>query len=277
MGLFDFFRKNKVTVGSGGNSVESEANHVTGHCFVLCATAEPGDPSRAGEIVEQVFGRDHSAEIGHDGIVINVSRGNNAVGHLVHAPFHIPTQEAEECADRNFLWPNGKEEAAKHQSHVIVVNTNADAQTSIQSAITVSRLALVAMRIFDGIGVYWGNAGVSNSREVFENSCDGMSEQHLPVPMWVRFQVTSAANDEIGMYTSGMRQFGLMELEVDRCRMTLAELSGFVGDLAHYLLQRGPVINDEDTCGGSGDQRIVVRHRSSMIDEDRLVYKIIMD
>lgn len=192
-------------------------------------------------------------------------------------PAPIPGGEAEENADRNFLWPNGKEEAARHRSHVIVTKIGGGDQTPIQSAIAVSRLALVALDVFDGIGVYWGNASVCNSRAAFEGFCENISEDHVPVPVLLRFQLVRASDSELGLYTLGMSQFGLMEIEVDRCRMDLEKLFEFVSNIAHYLVQSGPVIADGNTVGGSEEDRILVRHRPSMIDQERRVYKIVFE
>lgn len=276
MGLLDFFSKKKPAAGSVVKRDESEAEHATRHCFVLCRTAEPGPMSDAADVVAQVFGGGHSADAA-EGNIITVARGEINVGLLAHMPAPIPNSEAEENADRNFLWPNGRDQAAKHRSHVIVTNIGSGDPTSVQSAITVSRLALVALRLFDGIGVYWGNASVCNSREVFEAFCENISEEHLPVPVWLRFQPVRASDDEIGLYTLGMKQFGLMEIEVDRCRMNLQELFEFVSNLAHYLIQSGPVIADGNTVGGNEEERILVRHRSSMIDQREMVYKIVFE
>lgn len=272
MGLFDFFRKKKPAAASAAQGAE----YATRHCFVLCRAAEPGDLSRASDVVVRVFGRGYSAETGKENIV-TVMRGESTVGFLAHVPVPIPNHEAEENADGNFLWPNGKAEAAEHRSHVIVTNFGADAQTPIQSAIAVSRLALAALQLFDGLGVYWGNASVCNSREVFESFCDDISEEHVPVPVWLRFQLVRASDDEVGLYTLGMSQFGLMEIEVDRSKMNVQELFEFVGNIAHYLIQSGPVIADGNTVGGSEEERILVRHRPSMIDQNRRVYKIVFD
>jgi Domain of unknown function (DUF4261) len=273
MGLFDFFRKKKP---AGAGRGESDAEHATRHCFVLCKTAEPGDLSHAGEVVNQIFGRGHSAEVS-EGNIITVAHGETTVGFLAHMPAPIPKLEAEENADHNFLWPNGRAEAAQHRSHVIVTNIGAGDQTPLQSAITVSRLALVALKLFDGMAVYWGNASVCNSRQVFEGFCENISEEHVPVPVLLRFQPVRASNDEIGLYTLGMGQFGLMDVEVDRCRMNLQELFEFVCNIALYLIQSGPVIADGNTVGGSENQRILVQHRSSMVDPHRRVYKIVFE
>jgi hypothetical protein len=270
MGLFDIFRGKRKPSAPEPSKDEPSPRL----CFVLCRNEKPGDLSSASEIVAQVFGHGHTINASNE-TVLTVARAGDTIGFLAHMPVPVPEHEAEENADNNFFWPNGREEAAKHRSHVIVTTMGTGDANPIQSALTVSRLALVALKLFDGIGVYWGNASVCNSREVFEDFCDGMSEEHVPVPLWLRFQPVRSEKGELGMYTLGMRQFGLMEIEVDRCVMDGQELFEFVSNIAHYLIQQGPVIADGNTVGGSEDERVVVRHRPSMIDKKRRVYKII--
>jgi hypothetical protein len=269
MSFFDRFRKKKTQKASKGE-------HATRHCFVLCKTVEPQSLSNAASIVSDVFGSEYSVECDEKNLV-TVSRGEEVIGFLAHMPIAIPGGEAEENADGNFLWPEGREEAAKHRSHVIVTNIGAGEQSPIQSAIAVSRLALVALKLFDGLGVYWGSANVCNSRAIFEDLCEGMSEEHVPVPIWIRFQLVRASGDGVGIYTLGMRQFDLMDIEVDRCNLDVSDLFEFVSNIAHYLIQSGPVIADGNTVGGTEEERIKVHHRPSMIDKTKKVYKIVFE
>ena len=271
MGLFEFFRRRPKPIEETKGSDKEGATNL---CFVLCESAEPGDLTLASQVVTQVFGGEYSAEIGEKSIV-SVARGAETVGFLAHMPAPIPGDEATQNAAGNFLWPEGESDAARHKSHVVVIVLSGEEQTPIQSALLVSKMALIALRLFDGIGVYWGNASVCNSRKTFEGFCEEMSEEHLPIPVWLRFQVIRPSEDELGMYTIGMKQFGLMEIEVDDCQMDLQELFEFVSNLAHYLILSGPVIADGNTVGGTEDERILVRHRPSMIDRSRRVYKII--
>lgn len=272
MGLFDFFRKKKTGNGSGGHGVEAEP---TRHCFVLSARAEPGDLSGAGEVVARILGPGHTVEISEDNVAVN--RGEEFIGLIAHIPMPIPEDEAAQNASHNFLWPNGEEEAGRHQSHVIVTGPLGVEATPVQSAIAVSRLALVALELFDGIGVYWGNGSITNSREVFQDLCAGMCEEHVPVPAWMRFQLARGSDGDIGLYTVGMKQFGLMDIECDRSPMEVEDLIEFDSNIAHYLIQSGPIIADGNTVGGTEEQRILVRHEPSMIDEDRLVYKLVFE
>lgn len=280
MGLFDYFsKKDKPASSFGSKRRESKKPEVeaTRHCFVLCKGADPGDLSRAAAVVAKVFGPGYSADASEKNI-ISVTRGRDTIGFLMHMPIPIPAGEAEENADGNFLWPEGKETAARHQSHAIVTNIGGDDQTPVQSALVVSRLAMVALELFDGLGVYWGNASVCNSREIFEDFCEEISEEHLPVPVWLRFQLIRPQKGEgVGIYTLGMNQFGLMDIEVDGCQMDVQDLFEFVSNIAHYLILSGPVIADGNTVGGSAEEKILVRHRPSMIEPERKVYKIVFE
>jgi hypothetical protein len=277
MGILDLFRSAKPPERPQRRQPAPDADDATRHCFVLCRNKVPGDLARAKLVVTRVFGRGYSAEISEKDIV-TITRGQETVGFLAHIPAPIPDGEAEENADRNFLWPNGRQEAAAHRSHAIITNMGSGREQSpVQSALEVSRLALVALELFDGLGVYWGNACVCNSRQVFEGFCEDISEEHFPVPVWLRFQVVRPAEGEVGLYTLGMQQFGLMDIEVDRCTMRPQNLFEFVSNIAHYLIQSGPVIADGNTVGGSEEERILVRHRPSMIDKGRRVYKIVFE
>lgn len=276
MPFFKARRKNSQTQDSDRQDGSSSEEFVTRHCFVLCNSVEPPDMTRAAEVVAQVCGQDYSTELGETGIVV-VQRGDQTVGFLAHMPAPIPNGEAEGNAEGNFLWPDGGDEAKKHQSHVIVTNMGGEESTPIESALAVTRLALVALELFDGSGVYWGNASVSNSRAVFEEFCENMSVEQLPVPIWLRFQLVSVDDEQVGLYTLGMRQFGLMDIEVDQCDRDVEDLFDFVANIAHYLITSGPVIEDGNTVGGSADERILVQHRPSMIEPDRIVYKIVFD
>ncbi len=280
MGLFDFFRRKKPASAPAKKPLDVGARL----CFVLCREQTPGDLSHASAVAADVFGYGYTAEVSAESLV-SISHGEDTVGFLMHIPAPIPEREAESNAAGNFLWPDGEDEAAAHRAHVIVTLAG-KGESPVAEAMLVTRLALVALELFDGLGVYWGNACVTNSRELFEQCAREMTETHLPLPVWLRFQPVRADADqdttedlpnEIGMYTLGLKQFGLMEIEIDRCGMDLGELFEFVSNLAHYLVMSGPVIKDGNTVGGSEEERILVRHRPSMIDRTRRVHKVIFE
>jgi hypothetical protein len=101
MGFFDFLFPKTKPSRPAPKAAESNTDHITRHCFVLCRDDAPGDLSQAARVTAQVFGRGYSAEVGKEGIV-TVSRGSDTVGFIAHMPAPIPGGEAEANADRNF-------------------------------------------------------------------------------------------------------------------------------------------------------------------------------
>lgn len=273
MGIFDFFRRKKKKNSQERNEEENAAPLF---CFVLCETQPKVDAKRANEIAKRLLGKEYSADTS-DETIVSINKGKDLVGFLALMPAPIPNEEAENNAEDNFLWPNGREEVAKHTSHVIVTIAGTGDYSPVQAVIAIARLALVALELYDGMGVYWGNGSVCNNRETFENFCDEMSEEHVPLPAVMRFQFVSTSDEEHGLYTLGLSQFGLMEIEVDHSTMELSELFEYVCNVAHYLVMSGPVIADGNTIGSDENERIVVRHQPSMIDKSRKVYKILFE
>lgn len=273
MGMFDFFRRRKTNKSQENAGPE---NAPPMFCFVLAKNPPDVEAERAKQITQRILGKEYSADTS-DANIVSIQKGSDTIGFLALMPAPIPNEEAENNAEDNFLWPNGREEVAKHNCHIIVTNAGTGEHTPIEAVIAIAKLALVALELFDGLGVYWGNGCVCNNRETFESFCEDLSEEHVPLAAIMRFQFVSADNDEIGLYTLGMNQFGLMEIEVDHSTMDLSDLFEYVCNVAHYLVVSGPVIGDGNTIGADENERVVVRHQPSMIDKSRKVYKILFE
>jgi hypothetical protein len=143
--------------------------------------------------------------------------------------------------------------------------------------LTLSRLAGCVLNTFNGIGVYWGAGQVANSRQTFLEILQDASPESLPLNLWVRFQPFENEDKSIGLYTCGLEQFDLMNIEVDQCRWQPMKLLEFIYDIAHYLVDNGPVIGDGDNVGEDGGQRILVKYHASMHNKKAKVYKLIIE
>jgi len=273
MGIFDFFRRKNTDPHADDSSHE---DNTPMFCFVLAKNSPEISAPRANEVVRRILGKDYSIDLSDENI-ISVNKGPETIGFLARMPAPIPNEEAENHAEDNFLWPNGREEVAKHTCHIIVTIAGTGEYSSVAAVIGIARLALLALELYDGIGVYWGNGSICNNRETFESLCEDISEEHVPLPAIMRFQFVSDDNDEVSLYTLGMNQFGLMEIEVDHSTMELSDLFEYVCNVAHYLVMSGPVIDDGETIGADENEKITVRHQPSMIDKTRKVYKILFE
>lgn len=267
MGFFDFLKRNKQ---SADPRVEAT---VTKMCFVICKEQRALDQARAADAVQKFMGVEYTVKVENE-TSLTISRGDECVGMMVLMPMAIPNQEAENMAEGIILWMEGAEVAATHTCHVVVVNQDTQAAEPIASAQAVSRLALVALEVFDGLAVVWGGGSICTSRELFEENAYNPEDDLLPLLCWMRFQVVPKSGKKVGLYTVGMEQFGHMEIEVDQSNLDPMSLVALIADLAHYIIVSGETIRDGDTIGESADERILVRYARSAWDKSKNVYQV---
>lgn len=267
MSILRFFRKPKANEGQ----VAPGGKNGSVLCMVLSQMEVPPDEATLKEALRAEFGSEATLRDGSAGVwMLNVPYLEHAFVSFIPAP--IPTGEAESAAD-NLLWPDGSR-FATHQSHVVLGSPGAH-RDRIAAMLALTKLATAALRAFDGTGVYWGSGSVTVPREAFLSFAEDASREHLPLFLWCRFQPVRTESGKLGFYTVGLNQFGLMEIEVDHSSWEPSVLTKFVFNIAHYLIQSGPVIKDGDTVGETNEQRILLKYATSSQDPSRKAYKIV--
>jgi len=244
-------------------------------CMILSRALAPPANKQVAKALDREFGSSAKITDSKDGVwMLDLPEAITAFLSYIPAP--IPEQEAEAAAAGNILWPEGEVEVAKHRSHVIVgvLGSESDRATTLM---TLSRLAACVLNTFNGIGIYWGSGHVANSKETFMELLKEASTESLPLSLWIRYQPFENEDKSLGFYTLGLEQFGLMNIEVDRCLWQPMKLLEFIFDISHHLVNNGPVINDGDTVGEDENQRIHVKYAASMHDKKTRVYKILME
>ncbi len=71
-----------------------------------------------------------------------------------------------------------------------------------------------------------------------------------------------------------MKALGHMEIEIPRIRMSPGDLRDWTINIAGYLLDKGPVLLDGNTIGMTAEQKIRIRHTTSMFDRPDLVLRM---
>ena len=285
MGLFGGNKKKRVTSRPmrtkkrAEEKKEEKQDSGTCLCFLLLADANPLDPAILQSVVESSYGSSAHVDAGEgddaDDSTVMVSAGDKSIGFIGHMPMPIPEDEASHAAEGNPLWPDGGAEASEHASHCIIAYMGGGDDVA-ERKLGLTKLASAAIRAAGdrAIGIYWGDGSIANKAEVFSEFATDASEEHLPLPLWLRYQFVSGDNDEIGIYTVGLEQFNLMDIEVLPLKYDPGELHEFVYNISAYLVSSGPVIKDGDTIGGSEEERIRVFYKPCMYDEQKTVYQI---
>ncbi len=244
-------------------------------CYVLSPLTECPSSDVVARELKAEFGAD--VQITHEkGQTWMLEIPGSQLAFLSFMPVRVPDEEAEANADGNLFWPNAREELADYKTHVIA-GVMGGPEDPVELNFTLSRLARSALKAFEGLGVYWGDGAITNSRNVFLDLLADSTPEAPPLTLWVRFQPYRTDTSGVGFYTLGMEQFGLMDIEVDSCARDPVELTGFMHNIASYLIENGPVIKDGDTIGGDENERIRVTHSPSIHDEEKKVYRVWLD
>jgi Domain of unknown function (DUF4261) len=203
------------------------------------------------------------------GDTMTMSLGRDWAG-VTSIPVPVPNHELDRPAATSWLWPNATDAIAKVGSHVIAFTSHRDV---VDAHLALTRLVVAVAKATDAMGVYWGAAGHVVRADVFESFAREFAGQALPLLLWIDFR-GFADGSTAHLATVGMTAFALMEIEIFRSAKPIAELRDFAVNIASYLIANGPVIADGNTVGGTAEERVVVRHTSSILDRAGLVYRL---
>lgn len=179
---------------------------------------------------------------------------------LMEAP--IPWGDLEGPCASAWYWPKAVEAMKAHRAHLIVT-LGGGRRTPIDRCLLLTALTAAVTATSDAAGVYWSAGSVVQSPRAFLELAGQMSQDALPLRLWIDFRLVRERTGMHSLFTTGMQAFGHMELEVPKSRQRPEAIFDFAFNAAHYLLDRGPVLKDGDTIGTSPEQKVRVRHVSS--------------
>lgn len=186
-------------------------------------------------------------------------------------PAPIPGGELDGPAATSWLWPNATEQIPRIGAHVVVWVSGPGRPIDAHQHLT--RLVTAVIQATDALGVYCGAAGQVIRADVFDGLAHDYHPDRLPVMLWIDFRAF-LEQGRSSLFTAGMTEFGLMELEIPRSDKAPGELREFAMNLAAYLIRQGPVIGDGHTVGSSETERVIVHHTPSMLDRTGTVYTL---
>lgn len=198
-----------------------------------------------------------------------------SVGPLVGAvgmmPGTIPGGELEGPASTSPLWPDARRAIREVGAHVVVWVSGPGNPLEAHRQLT--RLVAAVLRATGALGVYWGSAGLVVRADIFDEVAHSYEGALLPVMLWVDFRL-GRERGGFSLFTVGLHGLGLPEIEIPPSRRAPGDLRDFATNVATYLIEHGPVINDGDTVGGDEHERITARHAPSAFDRPGLVLRL---
>lgn len=184
---------------------------------------------------------------------------DDAAAAVALLPAPIPWSDLEGPCAGAWYWPKAVEAMRAHKAHLIV-SLGGGRRTPIDRCLLLTALTAAVTAASDAAGVYWGSGTVVQSPKAFLEVSGQMSQDFLPLRLWIDFRLVKERPGVHSLFTTGMEPFGHMDLEVPKSRQRPEAIFDLAFNAAHYLLDRGPVLKDGDTFGTSPEQKIKVRH-----------------
>jgi hypothetical protein len=177
-------------------------------------------------------------------------------------PAPIPwSQLAGPCATA-WWWPDAASVCKPSPAHFIV-STQASDGDVFDANLRLTAIIAALVRAAHAPAVYWGAGTLVRSADDFCGQADRASRELLPLRLWLDFRVEPAGKGELFFATTGMKAFGLMEIETASPYTRADYALDRVFNAAHYLCDHGPVLKDGHTFGLSAGEKIRISHRPS--------------
>lgn len=188
-------------------------------------------------------------------------------------PAPLPASELADPAAAAWYWPEAAATLKQHRAHA-VVSAETETLDPIDLMLTLSRVVAAVAACSSSVGIYVGGAKLVHKVDDFVSESITATREQLPLYLWLRFDLSETTPGALALFTTGLTQFELMELEFAASLLDPQTLMDRAFNIAHYLLDHGAVLSDGHTIGTSADERFRVRHGASVRPDHAPVYRI---
>lgn len=239
--------------------------------FVLLKEAKLPDPRQVQARLKQRLGdsaRIERVETDGEKVIIFHTQGGRVLVGLLEAP--LPSGQIDDLCSTAWYWPQACAATAAHRAHLVtsVMDTTLD---PLDASLLLTQVVASVMDD-NAIASYW-NASLQSREAVLEQT-RAISRSGPPVLLWVNFRISRDPASGFSVSTQGMGHFGHHEIEAKDVRRSGNEVFVLLVGMAQYLLDKGAVIKDGDTIGGSPALGIHVHQGPSYWRPGATVYRV---
>jgi hypothetical protein len=188
-------------------------------------------------------------------------------------PKAIPWSELSGPAETAWHWPEAEARLKPHRAHLLV-SAGSDTPDVVELMLALTRVVAAAALSAQAVGIYWGGATQVHDVEAFVHEARTASREQLPLYLWLRFGLVGEDDGTTSLHTTGLAELEHMEIEFPHSAFDPQTLVDRAFNIAHYLLDKGPVLEHGHTIGISAAERIAISHGPSMFDPARRVYSL---
>jgi len=190
-----------------------------------------------------------------------------------YMPVPIPHGDIEGTAKYAYNWETAIEDLKNHKGHLIVSVANGGSD-QIKRYRIFTEIICSLLRTTNSVGIYMGSQSLLIVKNGYLTEASLMTDNYFPLNLWIYFgyRVTDKGNSS---YTYGLKEFGKSEMEIIESSRSIGEISKFLFNMTHYVLDFNVTFKDGQTCGMSADERIAISFsKGKLVDGDtlKLVY-----
>lgn len=165
-----------------------------------------------------------------------------------------------------WMWPRALpiENVKQHRSFLQMTMISGE-EDPVRRRLTLTASTALAAQQPGVTAVYWGETSLIIFPRLFVEMAEEINTpQSPPLLLWVDLRASQNEDGTTSLFTIGLAPLGHMEIEIPRIKMEIGELREWLLDIIRYLLENGPVLLDGQTIGMSVEQKIRIRHCSSI-------------
>lgn len=166
----------------------------------------------------------------------------------------IPLGELKNSCARAWHWVDAGMAVQKATRQILVaVLPEENELEPLDAALLLTCLTEGVLKNLEAQAIYWNASGMVHEPASFLEHTQGMNRLTIPVELWVEFRLVLNADLTLSIGTWGLSAFGLAELEVVHSKREPQWLLHWLFNLAHYMLENGPIDLDVEHTFGTSD------------------------
>lgn len=193
---------------------------------------------------------------------------------LMPAPY--PAKDLEGPLSTSWMWPPQPpiETIKRHSSHLLITMTGGTGDP-VRRRLIITAITALAAKQPGVMAIYWAEATHLIYPPVFIEMAKKITSPKAP-PLYLWIDLRAFRNDDgtSGLFTTGLKPLGHMEIEIPKINMQIGELREWLINIMYYLLAKGPILKDGETIGTSAEQQIQIQHCPSMFGHSGNVMRL---
>lgn len=192
---------------------------------------------------------------------------------IARANLPFPKAELSGPCEASLLWPTAAKDLKEHKTH-FVISLSTEIDPKVAAKIMTRFTAAVLESCSDALGVYWGNACLIIPKKIFVKfACEVLPHEN-PMFIWVDYRVGKTNKGVTFGFTTGLRAFGLRELEAPKAMEEPIVLRQRLLDLSDFVLSNGDLFKDGQTIGEDSSIVIVAATAKSQFGHQEKVLQL---